>query len=95
MKEEEKRKREDKTEAVPVLGQVHIVFAFAFLSVFVFVLILTYWKYFKTPFKSTQNSGEPCSEKGEQAEKGEIVAAARKVSADHIKSFLKKHRGNL
>ena len=57
--------------------------------------ILTYWKYFKTPFKWTQNSGEPCGEKGEQAEKGEIVAAARKVSADHIKSFLKKHRGNL
>ena len=47
MKEEEKRKREDKTEAVPVLGQVHIVFKF----VFAFVSILTYWKYFKTPFK--------------------------------------------
>ena len=42
MKEEEKRKREDKTEAVPVLGQVHIVFEFVFAYVFVFVFVFVF-----------------------------------------------------
>ena len=42
MKEEEKRKREDKTEAVPVLGQVHIVFEFVFAYVFADVFVFVF-----------------------------------------------------